>query len=563
MSDQNPWLQPESSRPTDDWNAAPVDEHKDPNVAEDDWYALLGEQTSSPDTVTKGWDTPQSQPAEALRVRGEHKKQPSFTRKVALRIGVATLAASVVAGAAAGANAFIHSHDHASASSSPEATPPFDTFAELPPIDPSVEKDIEMAISMDTCETKVSVEDVTTMYRRLFGETKMPSNLKELESQTDITVGRLEAATKQLHFVPLSPAVSKMQYDWYNAAEKVASYAVLKKEFSDYVGKFGIDFIDSWNDKTQINSNLTGAQLSDSTVKLTAAQLEASMPSRVQLMKAMEGLSKMPKEVVMESGVKHIAIGDLDPSAGAIALPGRQTIVLNVDAPRGQKQLPYYQLAAAYSPDLIGHEITHIDDSALCAGIFGDYYGDSAYTYFNKGFVYGNRPKKLFYEHRLPKSGYTTIDAGMAGHPAAVLEAYGATDELEDKATVRAPLMLNGPDTTMFSQPEGVDPTIVYEKTALLMARIAAKNPDVAEYYVQLAQASQLNEMVKTVSEPVYDAYFKTTIDVSRTDTDGSVDDDPRIIAGKAKLQPYIDLYHRLNEARFHTVDYQNGEFMK
>lgn len=470
-----------------------------PPRPEDDWGAPTPGYPISHDT-SEGWREPV---VPAVQPEGPVGPTPKRGR-IGRRVGGALLALGTLTGVG-GSGYDALSLDHTV--SAQETLAAHDAFEHAAPLKPQIANELGRAVSFDTCNTRVTTKSVQSIYNRVFGEVRLPKTLSGLREQTKATTKRLETASDKLTFVPLNKEQQQFISDSYEGGFR-QSYQEFRTVFSGYLAQRHIQFVDAWDDNSQFSSGKNGASLSADVKQMSSKELDESAVAKVQMVLAMQALSSLPMEVQNVAGplgLHEIVVGDIsDPNFVAEAPWNSSLVVLDADP---GKNMDLNSALGRYMVATLDHEATHLFDNAVCATALGDYVGDPGYESLNRTFNYSKQAVTILSGDKTVDGRYTTAFGDSANHKpkeAVVTSGYGATNELEDKATLLGENVLYpGGNSGLFNTVANTDETIIYEKTALLLARLQVKNPAVAEYYIARLQAARVLDAVYAATGPI------------------------------------------------------------
>lgn len=524
-----------------DWGAPSSPEtHQTPYMQRMD--ATLGISAAT-DAWKNEWET--QTPAPAIM----EADRPRLTGKLARRIGAATLGVVLAGGAVLGVvNAVSGGEDAPTSTSSSsnggeQAPSPskFDAFEQPATLDPTVASDFEKAIEADTCTTSVTVSEVSKVYTEIFGERTLPASGDQLSAQTKASVERLQEAKDKLTFSALTPEQSAF-LEAEEAADYSGSYDAYKNVLEGYLAQQGIKLTDTWDNETNIGATLDGSRLNGFIEPMSSAELAESKSIKFQIAQTIKSLSLIPQEVIEQSTLSEVLIGNIvNKDAVAAAPMGTDILILDANNPSIQTTEAATSLLA---PTTISHEVSHLLDSGICLSIFGNYVNDLGYTSLNRDFTYSAANAETLNAGEPVDGKYTTIGSDTPGE-AVVNRGYGAINEQEDRGTLLGETVLYTPGSERIFR--SVDGTIVEEKVSLLIARIGVKNPAAAEYYTQVLQTAQVLDAAREMLSPLETERFDLYAELYGQGIEDPTTE-PEYQAMTEKIQPYEDVVAQLEQ---------------
>jgi hypothetical protein len=382
------------------------------------------------------------------------------------------------------------------------------TQPEVPHLSARVKLDIAAAVEADTCDTKVTTKEVESIYAQLFSKESQPKTLSALQKSSGDVIKTLEKLTSTMQFADLTPDEQTFINKAFNQKLEGDTDEYINT-FRDYLGRFGITLTDKWPKGTQIAKNLKETGVTNGVHQMTSGQLKNNYSTKAQIVLAMNSMSKMPVTVIRESGVNTVVLGDFkDDHYDGYAFYGKGTIAMNVSQPKGTN---FSDALNMHMPTLIDHEISHLLDNQLCAGLLGEFVDDPGYKSLNRAFEYGKHKEKVLNEQRETANLYTTLGANTTDDSkAVVVKAYGANDVAEDKATLLGEVMLSTGSMSLLYVDANSDSIIIDEKVAMLLARLSEKDSKVGEYYTSMIALTHLTQIVSYAEQPLYEALQKS-----------------------------------------------------
>src|ERR1700741_129289 len=171
-----------------------------------------------------------------------------------------------------------------------------------------VKTDIKTAVDKDQCDTTVTAEQVSNIYKRLFIDQPMPETLQQLQAKSDKLVSNLEQAAASLHFVDLTDdeAHFLQTVHFYGMKGTYAEYADV---FRGYASKVGIDLVDNWlksgDEATQIAKSF-GTTIDP----LSSAEKDnRNKAAKNRLIDAQMVLAEKPEELLAIGNLHKIVLG--------------------------------------------------------------------------------------------------------------------------------------------------------------------------------------------------------------------------------------------------------------
>ncbi len=367
-----------------------------------------------------------------------------------------------------------------------QTLPEAPTGANLPPDIGRVFVDARNALTVDTCDTKVTPNQVVSMYQRLFGEETAPSeNPSVLQDQTMRNIERLEAASNNLSF-------GEFPLDDYNRlyADAISERPVVplseyQRALKGYLPQIGLEPFFDWE------SDMEGVPDEDVIEPIDNDKTNTDNMARRAMADILGGFAYMPKEFVTESGARRVFFGDLhdEGALGEVHLADKENIMIDTSMFTNDRveDLAYNDSVM----QVIGvHESTHLLHQNLCWTVMEDNVGvDNAMRFLNNGAIYQDDLKN-------PDTAQTTYTLEVDGAGSIIsTRPYGMTNVMEDVATEGETIFYgpNARDLYGLDGAPGRDLIPVREKYALLLARLDEQNPALAEYYVNFLQAGRIH----------------------------------------------------------------------
>lgn len=476
------------------------------------WDALKGHNLNQPQPEDASWERFTDASAPEVATADDDSSRWS---KLVRRVGVPLAGAGLLAGAAI---ASIDLPDHPKRRAGhehvlPHAPKPHPEIIAGLPLDatthnPQIDQDFKHALLFDTCETKVSFNEVATMYNRAFGPTDLPQlTVSQLKRRADEAASQLTSDRENLNMVPLPESIDKLRQDAFGPRKiPVREYQAILQQ---YVQRFGVKAYFSWSDIAPET-----ADLSPFIKQLPAHSLEKNSFAREAIVRAMEDFADMPPVLVQEAGLKRLLFGKIlvantETDRGDLGQsePAGDSMLIDINY-LNHANVAEYGANSELVAVTVNHEAMHLWDFKTCLGIAGNTstIDDPAYNALNRTFRY-DRPHKLIVQNRLANHGSDQVITGGQAETYTTLQqlpfkagqivtarAYGAANEDEDKAVTFGETVLNVQNAETLYQTAGRDPRIVQEKVALLLARVYKRNPQLADFYVHVLQGSRVRD---------------------------------------------------------------------
>ena len=370
-----------------------------------------------------------------------------------------------------------------------------DKTADFPESDSSgklkvVDKDFRRALSVDTCDTRVSPEEAVGMYDRLFGEKSAPADTANgLGKQATKAVTRLDKAAKKLAFAEFPTTEYETLLADSLKIKPVLPMSRYRKALDGYTEQSKIKPVYDWGFLSPTAPRLH--------IKPVDNEAEGTdRMARRTIVGALGGLSFIPQDFYDHTGLERMYFGDIREEAVlGLADSDKSRILFETNMLKNHqvKELDQ-QSGTIYGVPV--HELTHmLMHNKICEAAGRHEAGDNALRSLNRGFLYYGEARK----QPLPPN-FLDLDTTNPGTVASV-RLYGKKDPSEDTATL-AEVMFYGPNVTkLYSHDgdefEGVQDLVpVKEKAALLLTRLSKVDKPLAEYYVRLLQVGRLQAAV-------------------------------------------------------------------
>ena len=369
----------------------------------------------------------------------------------------------------------------------------------------TVQSDFAKALSGDVCAVKVTTAEATDVYSKLFGGTVLSKiELKDLSAESDAVKRNLEANRQKLEFIPLP----KEQYNlllndaWSKSPQtNVSEYRSL---LDGYAAKFGLTTLYGWEKSSnKFDSKLPVVSFID---PMSPQELENSPNAKKAIIGAVQDLSLLPTSAISESHKKRLVFGNIrqDGVLGGVT----DNTDVYIDAFTNKEEPIDPRDGSKENQITLSHELGHGLEKSVCGlvAFLGINRNDKAYTALNKNYQYGEVGQK-----QIADGTYTSLETinnsadQQASGELAVVRDYSNTNESEDKATVLGEHILNSEKAyELYDGPEST--SILREKVALIIARIAKKNPAMGEYYISLMQTARIQNELRKRESMKFDA---------------------------------------------------------
>ncbi|MDB5184823.1 MAG: hypothetical protein JWN38_631 [Candidatus Saccharibacteria bacterium] len=353
------------------------------------------------------------------------------------------------------------------------------------------------ALVGDRCATQVTAEDVTDTFVELYGGTDYNHlSSSQLKTEAQNTLQDIREAQKSLDLIPLPDNYDELVIDAGKEVPQI-DISVYKQEFTNYAATYGLNTLYDW----QVGDpNLVTPPDSD-VHPMPLSQQATSRSMRAELLGSMMQLSYIPLSVVQESHVQRIVFGSLTPGIAFGKDAAGYTIFgthdLNIDIAGN-----YIVGEGIVSQNTVSHELSHQLSDGLCGGVFSKYIDpnadpkapDTAYNLLNQGFFYGPTGSA-----ELKAGTYGSLDTaaqpepGIAAPNTAVVSDYSSNNEAEDQATLLGEKILQVTSMPQLFRDPYSD-SILEQKTALQMTRLAKQNPEAGQYYLTLMRAARIED---------------------------------------------------------------------
>lgn len=416
-----------------------------------------------------------------------------------------------------------HAESHAAVSHT-EVVPSPDIAPIVDPVPQAVSQKIAEANAADTCETQVGVDDVTSMYRRLWltheGKDWTADQYKQY---ADSLTSRLQRQRERLNIGVLPAEFVRLQ--------SAVEYGVNKLPVSQYedaarsfFASRGINAVFDWNRDTD-DAAYGGLYRSWEPLG-EPKDAEEAENVRENILTLMMQLADLPPAVFKDYPVSTIFIGRNVPDVNSDG---------SMNGAAGMYYDPGHYIAldittlSNYFRRVPPHEATHNWTFALCYQLMtasqGGKGSDPAMAVLNDGFLYPPSKGGPGMDEQPANAGFTDLQDRWRQPGKIVTEsAYGMTNAGEDLAEdIGAGILDVDNAGQLYAEGDAYsDPTILKEKIAYELARFAERHPLDADYIVTTMQLNQLREAIYKAERPVeqnVDLYTKLTHYRSRYDT--------------------------------------------
>lgn len=473
--------------------------------------------------------------------------------------GVRRIIASVAVGATVltGGTTAALSIDHirgGDSSTSVDHDSPSELAAEKP-LDPKIAHDFEEALKVDDCSTRVTLDQVTATYQRLFGheQPKADLGIEALTAMVDDQIEELDASREENGFIPLPDSFTELEKDAKSSKPNIP-VSTYKAEMSGYLKQFGVQTLFSWNPDEVTTWGKSGPV---SPIRpLSLAEQENNPAIRTVLTSAMANFANFSPNLVGKS-VRRVVVGDItstDQSVLGQSLPNGDGNTLLLDT-KDVSQL--VKESGGSINDYVdqmrsttAHESSHRFSEALCLSLFNSF-RDTAFQSLNGPFKYSEAAQaSLEAAGKTPDGARALETAKNSTDRVAVHRPYGAVNNAEDFATSFGELVMYPPMMPDLYKSKA-DTTVLNEKIALVMTRAEQAGFDEeVEFYETQSDAARLSAYISAKIDGLNDQ-FATARRQSKEQLNPY--NDPVIAAIDAQADQYEDLLEKLTRAMVGT----------
>ncbi len=483
--------------------------------------------------------------------------EPDWRDRVSRKVVAIGLTALSLAGVGVTAGAYEFRHHQASATRQ-EAAPVHEINPITEAVSQKVQADFEAALAVDKCQTKVTVEDVTTMWQKLFTTHEAPNQtLQNLTTRSQEVTEQLSRDRAEQGFIALPETFSKLQADASN--ENALPLKVYEQAATDYFGKFNVTTLFDWQKQDFASPNYSEdiSRINHEASPVHETELGSNGVVRSRIVNAMSSFAVLPPSIINqinargEPAVKIVAFGSLhDKRDLGLSLSNKGIMIIDTD--NGASKTGDAAFSYENSSKIVaGHEIWHGIDWNICGNLLSVAANgsldnnDAAKESLNGSFKYGPASVDSLGRNITVDKRYISLENPGEGK-VVVANDYGATNSAEDGASTMGENVLYGAAIAGLESDKR-DMVIIDEKVALDLARLAKNNPAAARYFVNLFAAARVENKVDAVTDPLnneLDAYIKALLAKSV-----DVESDPTYLSLQAKVTPYRDLGNLLSKA--------------
>jgi hypothetical protein len=364
-----------------------------------------------------------------------------------------------------------------------------------------VRRDFEEALAVDTCETEVTVEEVTSLYRRLWLTRERPHmTAREYQSRADQLTNTLREDRERLGIGVLPVRYRELYEDV--RGDNVIPLEVYKETVAEYLSGLGIKAHFDWETAPQggIKNGAT-EEVMTSGVPLSAGQEERHADDlRQNLVATIAAVANMPPAVMNDPKVVHVYFGDLSDRNVGLYAGSSNAILLELAAK------PYVYRG------VIEHEGLHNLTIGLCSAILeGPGKGvdsDPSYESLNDTFTYRRLNDNFLGMNKLIDGQYTSLHTSPdLGGRVVSADPYGTINHSENIAVDMGEAVHAGNLYRLYRE-DGRDRTIMQEKLTLEIARLAKKPPLDGKYLTDLMELARFQRQLLEDSFQAYEAVY-------------------------------------------------------
>lgn len=488
-------------------------------------FEQLASPSDDPFGLSSDRNTGDSAPYEA-NGRSFIDRMPMSIRKI-VAAGTISLAAAGI-----GVPTAAFTIDHMRGGDSRETST---TVAELgteKPLDLKVQQDITEALTHDTCETKVTPDQVTDTYHQLFDH-ELPSDLS-LEDFTSLVQGQshqIEELREKGGYAKLPTNYQELQ-DKLNTNEiPVSTY---QQTLAAYLqDNFGVSTEYTIGKEDPLRYQVDG-------ISQEKLNKEFAGSFKALSLNIIQDTRNIAPELIRQS-IQRFVFGDVRIESavsgeGAGGFFNKNSRAIVFDLATAQENTDTNEVAA--------HELTHSSDAALCEGVAWKYI-DTAFESLNGDIKYGDSTYHTLTANGRTPEGISALlpqDPRTAHSSVELAQAYGAANGREDRATV-GELAFSPDNMVAIFQTDGT--VVLKEKIALLTTRADTDASLTTEFTAAQMQSAQVEAALTSRIQALQDEFFQLR---SSKGYDGSKH--PDVINKQNELKQYEDQLALLKEAR-------------
>lgn len=378
-----------------------------------------------------------------------------------------------------------------------------DTDPIVGPVPPNVIQDFTDALAVDTCDTRVNIDQVTSLYQRLWMTEERPDmTLDGLQERADGLIQAVENDRKTLGRGKLPEGFTDLYRDATNGNKlPVEIYENMAKT---YFASLGIDAQFDWSsDPNSPGYDASLARIYHEITPLTdAKKTDPFTDVRLDILRAISDTSYLPESLIRDPQIENMFFGRATSSFSGQYFIDQKAIAYDITQP------------VSTIKDTVPHEGAHNSTAGLCGlmlyGRYATFKDDPAYISLNNTFQYDESNEDRLGYGTLIQGEYTSLrTAPVIGGKAVAYEAYGTRNFFENIAVDNGGALLNSDKTPLLFRKGTIgtdnrDRTIMQEKMTLELARFSQKHPEEGKYVEDLIRVSRLQQLV-TEKSMAYD----------------------------------------------------------